>query len=130
MKYAMMNVDGSLDPTYRYKMPRMVVTTVESKGGLTRLTNTEALAKSLYRTPEQLRGHFTSDLKMSVRLIPEGSVQVLQFPGKLALSPLQASLTKYIQNNVLCVTCRCPETKMDLGKISCSACGANRILKK
>jgi translation initiation factor 2 beta subunit (eIF-2beta)/eIF-5 len=125
------NVDGSSDPTYRYKMPRLALTVLESKGGLTQISNTEAVSKALNRTPEQLRAYFSSDLKTATRVVTAGNGgSVIQLPGKLVAATLQASLGKYIQSNVLCATCRCPETRLSGDKIACSACGAARQVKK
>lgn len=126
-----LNIDGSTDPMYRYKMPKISVTVLESKGGITQVSNTEAIAHAIYRTPEQLRAHFSFDLKSAVRVVTSGNgVSVLQFPGKLSSESLQSSLFKYIKNNVLCSTCQCPETTLTVDKITCSACGTIRRVQK
>ena len=112
-----LNVNGSDDPFYRYKMPALAVTIIELNGGTTVITNIDAVAAAIYRKSADLKAHFQKQLSRNAQIKPTG----LHVSGRLTAPVLQAALQKYIQTQVLCDRCGCPETH---GKTkSCSACG-------
>lgn len=116
----LLNVNGSDDPHYRYKMPPMEVTIVSKFGGTTVITNATTVATAIYRVPSDLSSCFSKSLGTRAKVYNE----TIEIPGKHEVGVLQEHLQKYIRNNVLCNKCGSPETLPHKKKRKCHACGA------
>lgn len=62
------NVDGSEDPYYRYKMPPLKVSSISMNGGTTVIVNAENVAKAIYRTAHDLQKCFSRGLACRVTI--------------------------------------------------------------
>lgn len=127
----MINVDGSDDPSYRYKMPRLV-SKVEGKGNgvKTILVNCVDVAQALHRSTGQVNKFFGCELGAMTKY--EEKIERCLVNGAFENKTLQEALTGYIEKFVLCPSCGNPETVQELkGKkkaaivlLNCKACGA------
>lgn len=127
----MINVDGSDDPSYRYKMPRLV-SKVEGKGNgvKTVLMNCSEIATALYRSTGQVCKYFGCELGAMTNY--DEAVDKALVNGAFDTGILQEALTGYINRFVLCPSCNNPETIQEIkGKkksavimLKCKACGA------
>lgn len=113
-----MNINGSDDPFYRYKMPALAVE--HRKNNTTVITNLDEVCKSLSREPEDVMKWFRNALATRV------TKNTLS--GRLSAEVLQTFLQDYINRFVLCESCGNPETKMKVAKrsgvkLGCHACG-------
>jgi translation initiation factor 5 len=112
------------DPSYRYKMPK-VVGKVEGRGNgiKTMLCNVNEVAQSLNRDPAEVTKFFGCELGSQTSFTDRAIVN-----GAHLDSDLQNHLSKYIEKFVLCTNCHLPEThyKIKDGMISqkCLACGS------
>jgi len=116
----MLNINGSDDPYYRYKMPAITTVFVNQKKGLTRWDNCATVAKSIYRTPAQLKKYMSKKLGVQSILEPTGAIT---FRGNIDASTLQKHLQDYIKADVLCRKCKSPETINGV----CQSCGVKHI---
>lgn len=127
----MLNINGSTDPSYRYKMPR-VVGKVEGRGNgiKTVIVNCREVASSLKRPTEQLTKFIGLQMGASSRIEHDKSI----VNGAIDTADLQKLVTVYIEKFVLCPKCGNPETVQKLaasggGKkstvvvLKCKACG-------
>eukprot|EP00598_Pedospumella_elongata_P005487 CAMPEP_0184966878 /NCGR_PEP_ID=MMETSP1098-20130426/409_1 /TAXON_ID=89044 /ORGANISM="Spumella elongata, Strain CCAP 955/1" /LENGTH=433 /DNA_ID=CAMNT_0027488233 /DNA_START=240 /DNA_END=1541 /DNA_ORIENTATION=- len=125
-----MNIAGLTpveDPSYRYKMPR-VVGKVEGRGNgiKTVLMNVTDVAASLNREAPEITKFFGCELGSQTTYAADSDRAIVN--GAHRDQDLQNHLSRYIENFVLCKNCRLPEThyKIKDGMISqkCLACGA------
>lgn len=103
----MINVNGSDDPYYRYKMPAIKTESIHKKGGLTRWTNVREVSTAIYREPDQVKKYLSKKLGMPCVVEPAGAIT---FRGNVEQTVLQEHLMKYIKAEVLCKGCGSPET--------------------
>lgn len=116
------NVNGSDDPFYRYKMPPLKVKFQAKNGGTTVIINADKVAQAIYREISDLKKCFSKGISASV----EASNGTLMIPGQYEQGKLQEVLMKYILRDVLCTGCKNPETvKSSKSKSNrrCQACG-------
>ena len=126
---ATMNIAGMTpveDPSYRYKMPR-VLAKVEGRGNgiKTLLVNVNDIGLSLNREAPEITKFFGCELGSQTTFTAETDRAIVN--GAHTAQDLQNHLSRYIENFVLCTNCRLPEThyKIKAGQISqnCLACG-------
>ena len=120
-----LNINGSEDPFYRYKMPGIQVRIVgRGNGKNTVLTNLEAVARALRRPPMLVAKHLA--LSSSTELKHGGTV----LPGWHSADDLQRRLEPFINDFVLCPVCGdcgtklfCESTKKSVTiQMRCGAC--------
>lgn len=126
----LINVNGSDDPSYRYKMPRLVGK-IEGRGNgiKTVIVNCSDIAQSLHRPSGQVTKFFGCELGAMSKY--EDKIDRSLVNGAFETNDLQNILSKYIEKFVLCPSCGNPETVMEVkGKkksatiwLSCKACG-------
>jgi len=115
------------DPSYRYKMPR-IIPKVEGRGNgiKTVVVNVADLATSLNRDASEITKFFGCELGAQTTMSVDDDRYVVN--GAHSSQDLQNLVGKYIENFVLCKNCRLPEThyKIKGGVISqkCMACGS------
>lgn len=117
-----LNVNGSDDLHYRYKMPPLKVVVLGKSGGTTCVTNANTVASAIYREITDLSSCFSKSL--GTRAKAQKSDGTVEIPGKHDAQILQEYLQKYIMSNVLCDKCGSPETLPYKKKRKCHACGA------
>lgn len=116
----LINVNGSTDPCYRYKMHPIQVTYVAENGGSTVIDNAAQIAKEIYREISDLKSCYAKGMASRVtirdnRLLIRGRFDAIQ---------LNEVLCAYIIDNVLCEKCDNPETPIwKKNKRKCQACG-------
>lgn len=120
------------DPSYRYQMPTLTIKHEGRTGGTkTRLTNLAEIAGAIGRPEEFIMKYITN--KLSCASYVKESNYILQ--GTFTLEQIKDALYAYIQEYVLCPTCKLPETVLSYsGKTSvlshkCAACGAKTSIK-
>lgn len=128
----LINVDGSDDPSYRYKMPRLM-SKVEGKGNgvKTVMVNLTEVAAALKRSTAQVTKYFGCEMGAMSKYEPKTEKALVN--GAFETKVLQEALTGYIEKFVLCPGCGNPETNQEIrGKkksatlfLDCKACGAN-----
>mmetsp|Transcript_1488 Transcript_1488/g.1908 ORF Transcript_1488/g.1908 Transcript_1488/m.1908 type:complete len:447 (-) Transcript_1488:88-1428(-) len=127
----LLNINGSDDPSYRYKMPR-IVGKVEGRGNGIRtvIVNCSEVAQSLKRSPGQITKFFGCEL--GARSEYKEDLDRSTVSGAIDSKNLQEMLTIYIDKFVLCSECNNPETVQKLRgskkstsiELHCKACGA------
>ncbi|CAE7592436.1 unnamed protein product [Symbiodinium microadriaticum] len=126
----MINIAGLTpvdDPSYRYKMPR-IVPKVEGRGNgiKTVLVNVADIATALNRDASEITKFFGCELGAQTTMSVEDDRFIVN--GAHSTQDLQHFMAKYIESFVLCKNCRLPEThyKIKGGLISqkCLACGS------
>lgn len=115
----LLNVNGCDDAGYRYKMPPINAVEQSFRGGSTVITNVDVIAAAIYRTSVDLKKFYAKELGLSTKLVDTG----LFLPVKIEAGVLQEKLQKYINKNVLCAKCKCPETPAAKKGYKCQACG-------
>jgi len=116
----LVNINGSTDPCYRYKMHPMQITYVAENGGSTIIDNAAQIAKEIYRDLSDLKSCFAKGMASRVTVRNDR----LLVRGKFDILELDEVLTKYIASNVLCEKCGNPETPIwKKHKRKCQACG-------
>lgn len=104
------NIDGSRDPFYRYRMPQLVL---HHTTDFTVFTNLDAVAKALNNAPvPKLMAHF-------VRALCTSRGKANSVRGRHTCGIVARALCAYIVTHVLCPACGLPEV---YGK-ACRACG-------
>lgn len=111
----MINIDGSSDPHYRYKMPPVKVEHINSKGGMTKMYNANQVCKAIYRSLKDLKAYYSRKLGNQVKIKDNHLI----FKGVINDDLLQTLLHEYITKYVLCRKCNSPETINN----KCQACG-------
>jgi len=116
-----MNVNGSDDVYYRYKMPALDVKYQAKNGGTTAVVNTGDVAKAIYRDVADLKRCFSKRMASNIKIL-DGRLHI---PGHHTSGKLQEILMEYIKSEVLCQKCGNPETVVygSKGKRRCQACG-------
>lgn len=128
-KARLINVRGvseNDDPFYRYKMEEVVIV---QEGVKFAFLNIDSICGSLNRTPSELvsflQRHFGAQFQLK-------NGKVLTSKSDLNRSILQNAIYEFIENNVLCQTCKNPETKKIVEKkktfLVCEACSAKTNL--
>jgi len=130
------NIDGSEDPFYRYKMRQLYVQVV-GKGKMikTVLLNIDDIAKDLRVPPAYLNaflGYETGAQSKYDGKKPDRERAYLS--GALDGGVLSECVKKFINEIVLCQNCRLPETSMSVEKkteivATCRGCGTKSELK-
>ena len=119
------NVDGSDDPGYRYRMPRAEVG-VERRGTL--LKNCGEIAKALHRPPQYLAKFCGLLLGCHSEFDEEQRAAVIR--GEHLPETVHGLVRKFVDGWVLCGRCKLPETRLEVGRtkvtFDCKACGARR----
>lgn len=116
----LINVNGSEDPCYRYKMHEIKHEFISKQGGTTVIDNALTIATEIYRELNDLKSCFSKGLGSKATVIDNK----IHIPGKHTLTTLQSILQKYINKNVLCPKCGNPETPIfKKNKRKCQACG-------
>ena len=126
-----LNINGTDDPFYRYKMPR--IETRENAGRKrTYWKNLEIISEKIARDRGFVSKFFNKKLSTSVNWKQKDDE--LEIGGIYKVSDLQSTLQEMINNYVLCKDCGNPETKLRLksdGKrmsMKCAACGKKSVL--
>ena len=109
---------STLDPFYRYKRERIVVSSGKAK--TTILTNLDVIAKQLNRSPADLLSYLQKKTATSAFTKPIGYI----LKGEFSADTLDDLIDEFIEAEVLCSTCGNPETDIDSKKRTCRACGA------
>ncbi|GBG26576.1 Eukaryotic translation initiation factor 5 [Hondaea fermentalgiana] len=127
-----LNINGSDDPSYRYKMPKLVGK-IEGRGNgiKTVIVNCSDIAQALHRPTAQVTKFFGCELGAMSRYEEKADRAIVN--GAFETADLQEHLFKYIQKFVLCGSCHNPETNQVIkGKkksaviwLHCIACGAD-----
>lgn len=126
----MINIAGLTpvdDPSYRYKMPR-VIPKVEGRGNgiKTVIVNVAEIATALNRDASEITKFFGCELGAQTTMSVADDRYVVN--GAHSLSDLEKFMAKYIENFVLCKQCRLPEThykiKNQMINQKCMACGS------
>jgi translation initiation factor 2 beta subunit (eIF-2beta)/eIF-5 len=119
------NVDGSDDPGYRYRMPRAEVG-MERRGTL--LKNCGEIAKALHRPPQYLAKFCGLLLGCHSEFDEEQRAAVIR--GEHLPATVHGLVRKFVDGWVLCGRCKLPETRLEVGRskvtFDCKACGARR----
>lgn len=125
------NISGSTDPFFRYKMPSIQVKHEGKGNGVkTVLKNLKDVSKSLNREPSDVLQYIASEL--SVLSLQKQDDMIVN--GTFAPQIIQKIIQRFITTHVLCDTCNNPETsferipgknKRDEGQLCkrCQACG-------
>lgn len=125
-----LNIDGSEDPFYRYKMRQLLVQVV-GKGKMikTMFVNIDDVARDLKVPPSYLIAFFGYHFSTSHKYEPTKPTRERAFvTGNRTLNELSATMIKFIRDLVLCPTCGLPETKICKGiEINCRSCGQTTI---
>lgn len=124
-KLKMINIRGDIDiidPHYRYQMEAVNISSQDQK---IIFLNIDSISKSLSRPPQQiiqfLKKYFGSSF--------DYKNNIASTTKNLTKEELQNAIFKFIENYVLCGTCRNPETINNQSKdgkfLSCLACSNN-----
>ncbi len=116
-----LNINGSDDPYYRYKMQK--VYTLQEKNN-TILVNIISIAKDLNRPIEDLLKFLKSELNTGIT----NKHDKIKINGTVSTERLQGLIYSYIGIYVLCKKCDNPETIISHNKLRCGACGHKSII--
>ncbi len=124
LKAKLINVKGIVennDPFYRYKMEEVIIV---QEGAKFAFTNIEQICTSLNRDPKDLVSFLQKYFGAQFQL---KSSKVLTSKNDLTKSVLQNAIFLFIEEDVLCKTCKNPETQKIKEKkktfLECGACG-------
>jgi len=124
------NIGGnSGDVFHRYKMPSIKTTYKNKNGGTTIITNLDAICKSLHRTSSQLDKYYSKKLSSAVRTVSGEGMLIV---GEHTTNKLQDILSQYVNEMVLCQSCKSPETEIVQKKntyMICRGCSYEHQLK-
>eukprot|EP00392_Amoebophrya_sp_AT5.2_P010614 g10679.t1 len=125
------------DPSYRYKMPRLV-SKVEGRGNgiKTSVVNCKEIAQAIKRPPGYVMKWFSCEQNAtSTYTEKDGEGQRAIILGAHQAPDLQESLDKFLSVFVLCPTCGLPEMDLKTNKKAeeirgtCAACGWGGLLE-
>lgn len=130
---ATLNIGGSKDPAYRYKMPKLV-SKIEGRGNgiKTVVVNCVDIAKSLNRLPTTVIKFLGVELGAQSRFEADSERAIVN--GAFEADELQDTLGIFIDKFVLCPVCHLPETVLSVKLSSstiwhkCQACGAKEMV--
>jgi translation initiation factor 2 beta subunit (eIF-2beta)/eIF-5 len=120
------NINGSEDPFYRYKMEELFLTLGGNGNGVfTIINNIDSVSKSINTPSEILLKYLAYHLGSSY------NDKKKSFTGHHDLETLNIGLFNYINSFVICISCSIPELFYSLDKkgkksilqCKCSACG-------
>ena len=121
----MLNIHGQIDPSYRYKMPKLI--TNWRKNNKTYLKNLPKVSESLNRSPKEITKWYGYKLGVN------SNTKDFSLNGQYNTKKLQDLLQNYIKNHILCGICGNPETtyKITKGNLikQCASCGGNSQVK-
>merc|ERR1712139_697745 len=127
---AMVNIPSTNDdPSYRYKMPRLVSKKEgRGNGSKTCIVNMSDVARALKRPPQYTTKWFGAELgAQSTYTNKEGEGERAIVNGHHDTPIFQTMLDKFIDKYVLCENCKLPEIDMNVKKgnivAKCKACG-------
>ena len=123
---AWLNIDGSDDPGYRYRMPPAVVRLEQrGKSGHTLLDNCVDVSRALKRPPQYLTKF--CGLAVGAMSAFDESQGAAAMRGDFPASMIQAIVFAFVREWCLCKSCGLPETDIEVTKKSvifdCKACG-------
>ena len=127
-----LNINGSYDPSYRYKMPLIQSTSIKSNGGDTIINNLNEICKTINQPPLLILEY------LSIYCNTKKNNKKFSITGEYTNEHLQHGLQIYINHFVICSKCGIPEIKPQLKKISkknillelkCSACGQLSVIE-
>merc|ERR1712146_6864 len=109
MGAAMINIDGSDDPTYRYKMPRLEAR-IEGRGNgiRTNVVNMKEIAEALARSPAHATKYLGIEMGAQSKWNDELDKATVQ--GAHTAAELQRLVLGFARDFVLCPLCSNPET--------------------
>lgn len=110
-----LNVNGTDDPDYRYKMPEVKINIIAKKGGMTVFENCQDIASAIYRNTTDIKKYLSKRLGNPIKA-KDGQLLIT---GKVNQSVIQSYIYDFIKDVVLCVQCGSPETVEN----RCQACG-------
>lgn len=128
-----LNIDGSEDQFYRYKV-RQLFAQVVGKGKMikTVLLNVDEVARDLQIPPSYLVAYVGYELGAAYKYEPKKpDREKASVAGDRTSDELNVTITKFIQEIILCPKCKLPETKMIVGKeieVNCRSCGQTSTL--
>ena len=111
------------DKFARYKTPIVEVLHLKKNKGQTQIVNLKEISDVLGRPGQQILSYVQR--KLATCRTGKNALQ-----GIHDQTSIQKMLVEYIQNNVLCGTCKNPETVPDGDGISCKACGKKTIHRR
>lgn len=130
----LLNIDGSDDPFYRYKMRQLYVQVV-GKGKMikTNILNVDEVSKDLKVSPSYLTAYLGYETGAQFKYDPKKpDRQKAYISGDLDAASLTLQMQKMIKELVLCRNCNLPEITMFVNKneisTSCRSCGEKTIL--
>lgn len=114
------NIDGSDDIFYRYKMLQLEVKhTGKDKMLKTIFPNIVKVAETLHTKPELIVAYI--GYEMSRSFIDKS--EYMSISGHLNAQTLSKYVGKYIETFIICKKCQLPELEYDLTKLTCHSCG-------
>lgn len=129
----MINVNGSEDNFYRYKMNKVSVTNKGFGNGLiTTINNLDEISKSINTPSEVLYKYIATNLGTNY------NDKTKSLTGKHTQDKIQETIYSYINSFVICSKCGIPEINYTIKTLSkknciveprCSACGSVDTLK-
>lgn len=125
----MINVNGSNDDFYRYKMDKVIVSNKGNGNGLfTIINNLDEISKQINTPNEILYKYIANDLGSSF------NEKKKSFTGTHTTDIIQKSICNYINDFVICNKCGIPEITYSLKGNNtivskCSACGSYNLIK-
>jgi len=138
VKPKIVNMDGSDDPFYRYKMPQ-VIAFVLGKGKMikTMIANADQVAVSLKRPPSYLVHYIGYQLSAQCKYeAKKPAGENAQVSGDISGEKLSELTESFIREWITCPKCELPECDLEIKKkevsikLVCSGCGAVSSINK
>lgn len=119
-KGAKVNIDGSDDMFYRYKMLQLEIKHI-GKGKMlkTVFQNIGKVAETLHTRPEFIVAFTGYELSANF----SDKSDELSVSGHLNIQILSKIVEKFIKTFIMCQKCKLPELEFDLVKLTCHSCG-------
>ena len=129
-----MNINGTDDQFYRYKMNKLEVRYNLGRKR-TYIINLVDVSNDIDRDIDFIKKYFNK--KMSISVNWKKKENELELGGVFELHKLQEILGEMIKEYVLCLSCGNPETKIKYSsskgvciQIKCTACGKKNVIKE